>query len=173
MEIYLVRHTETNCDKGICYGQADVGLKFPYESEFEAIQKQLPPDALFYSSPLQRCTILADYLSNSNYRTDARLMEMDFGNWELQRWDDISQEELTPWMKDFVNVKVPNGESFVELHNRIFSFIKQQLLPSKTPIVVVAHAGPIRSFLCHQTKLPLKEAFSNKVEFGQVVKIII
>ncbi|MEW5675159.1 alpha-ribazole phosphatase [Flavobacterium enshiense] len=172
MEIYLVRHTETVCEKGICYGQADVGLKVPYVLEFEAIKKQLPNDAVFFSSPLQRCTLLADYLSDAKYQIDARLMEMNFGDWELKNWDAIPSEAIDPWMKDFVNVKVPNGESFVELHERVLSFIQNELTVSvKRSVVIVTHAGVIRSFLCKQMDLPLKEAFSNKVDFGQVIRM--
>jgi alpha-ribazole phosphatase len=45
MEIYLVRHTETVCEKGICYGQSDVALAEPFELIFENIISQLPNEA--------------------------------------------------------------------------------------------------------------------------------
>lgn len=173
MEVYLVRHTETVCAKGICYGQADVALLDPYILQFEEIKKQLPDKAEFYSSPLQRCTILANYLSSSDYTADKRLMEMNFGDWEFKSWDDIPSEEIDPWMKDFVNVKATNGESFVELYKRVLSFIGEKKGDTTFPLVIVTHAGVIRSFLCKQMNLDLKDAFSNKVDFGQVIKIIL
>lgn len=173
MEVYLVRHTETVCGKGICYGQTDVDLKEPFHLEFENIKRQLPEKAVFYSSPLMRCTLLADYLSDDGYSSDIRLMEMYFGSWELKSWDEIPSDEIDPWMKDFVNVKTTEGESFVELHERVLSFIAEKLTGISVPVVIVAHAGVIRSFLCKQTNIPLKEAFSNKIEFGQVIKIIL
>lgn len=169
MEIYLVRHTETVCEKGVCYGQADVGL-LPFEIQFETIKKQIPENAVFYSSPLQRCAILADYLSASEFTTDSRLMEMHFGDWELQKWDDIPQEELNPWMEDFVNVKALNGESFTELYFRVLDFFQNELSYQNKPVVLVTHAGVIRSVLCHISDLPLKKAFQNKVDFGQVIR---
>ncbi|WP_317041200.1 histidine phosphatase family protein [Flavobacterium terrae] len=159
------------CAKGICYGQADVSLMQPYQEQFQEIKKQLPEEAFFYSSPLERCTILADFLSTSNFTTDKRLMEMDFGSWELKSWDEIPKEEMDPWMNDFVNVKVPEGESFEIMNDRVLSFIDEKLTEVSKPIVIVSHAGVIRSFLCKQMNLPLKEAFSNKVDFGQVIKI--
>ena len=170
MEVYLVRHTETVCEKGICYGQSDIGLLEPYLDQFETIKAQMPADAVFFSSPSQRCTILAEYLSDSNFESDNRLMEMNFGDWEMKNWDDIDSEELNPWMKDFVNVKVPNGESFTELYARVVDFADTKLKAGK-PIVLVTHAGVVRSFLCKTTNLPLKDAFQNKVDFGQVVKV--
>ncbi len=172
MEIYLIRHTETVCEKGICYGQSDVGLLQEYNSQFETIKAQIPAKAVFYSSPLQRCTILADYLSESNYTTDSRLMEMNFGDWEMKNWDTISLEEMNPWMKDFVNVTVPNGESFTKLYDRVTDFMQTELqMNNSKPIVLVTHAGVIRSILCKISSLPLKDAFTNKVDFGEVIKI--
>ncbi|MNL62251.1 hypothetical protein D3C87_1862570 [compost metagenome] len=60
----------------------------------------------------------------------------------------------------------------MELHNRVEDFLID--LTSKEinqPIVVVCHAGTIRSILCHHSSLPLKDAFQNKVDFGEVIKI--
>ena len=172
MEIYLVRHTETSCEKGICYGQSNVTLQANYLSLFQSIKDQLPTDAVFYSSPLQRCTLLAEFISEAKYTTDPRLMEMHFGDWELKPWDAIPPEEINPWMADFVNIAVPNGESFVQLHQRVTDFILTELQHDNTkPIVIITHAGVIRSMLCKMSNLPLKDAFTNKVDFGQVIKL--
>jgi alpha-ribazole phosphatase len=178
MEIYLVRHTETICEKGICYGQSDVDLLEPFDLVFENILSQLPSEAIIFSSPLKRCVILAEYIEKNiktiSFEKEERLMEMNFGDWELKNWDNIPQEELNPWMEDFVNIKVSNGESFVELHQRVGDFLANLVSKKITnPIILVAHAGIIRSILCHQTSLPLKDAFNNKVDFGQVIKIVL
>jgi alpha-ribazole phosphatase len=171
MEVYLVRHTETVCEKGVCYGQSDVAITEPYLPIFENIKQQLPADAVFYSSPLVRCKMLASYLSNQVI-IDSRLMEMNFGDWELKKWDEIPEEDLNPWMTDFVCTNVPNGESFIELHDRVVSFLEGQLTIEKSkPIVIIAHSGVIRSILCKQNNTPLKDAFSSKLDFGSVTKI--
>ena len=178
MEIYLVRHTETVCEKGICYGQTDVNIAQPYDIIFENIVQQLPQDALLYTSPLQRCTLLTKHIQKkaqiTNYKEDKRLMEMNFGDWEMKNWNEIPQEDLNPWMEDFVNIRVPNGESFVDLHERVSDFMENEIL-SKTSqkVIIVAHAGVVRSILCLLNSLPLKDAFQNKVDFGQVIKIVI
>lgn len=176
MEIYLVRHTETVCKKGICYGQSDLDIAEPFEAIFANILSQLPADAILFSSPLKRCVILAKYIQNNiqtiSYQEDSRLIEMNFGDWELKSWDEIPPEQLNPWMEDFVNIKVANGESFIELHERTSLFLSEQLSKKNTkPIIIVAHAGIIRSIICHQTSLPLKDAFQNKVDFGDVIKL--
>lgn len=176
MEVYLIRHTETVCEKGICYGQSDVDIAEPFDAVFSEIVSQLPPEVAIFSSPLKRCVILAKHIQNKiktiSYQEDDRLKEMNFGDWELMNWNDIPSEQLNPWMEDFVNIQVSNGESFVELHDRVGIFLSEILSKNtQNPIVIVAHAGIIRSILCHQTSLPLKEAFQNKVDFGQVIKI--
>ncbi|WP_395058376.1 alpha-ribazole phosphatase [Flavobacterium sp.] len=172
MEIYLVRHTETVCEKGICYGQADVEIQDDYLLLFESIKTEIPSDAIVYSSPLKRCTVLANHISKGNYKTDSRLMEMNFGDWELKKWNDIPLEMLNPWMKDFVNVSVPNGESFVQLYERVNAFFDEiKKAKHSKPIVIITHAGVIRSVLCKNSNLSLKDAFQNKVDFGEVKKI--
>lgn len=177
MEIYLVRHTETICEKGICYGQSDVDLAKPYKAVFENIVSQLPSEAIIFSSPLKRCVILAEYIQNNtkaiSLEKDKRLMEMNFGDWEMKNWNNIPSEQLNPWMEDFVNICATNGESFVELHERVGDFLYQLSKETTQPIIIVAHAGVIRSILCHHTLLPLKDAFNNKVDFGQVIKIVL
>jgi alpha-ribazole phosphatase len=169
MKIYLIRHTETICEKGICYGQADVDILKPYEAIFSAIKKQLPTDALVYSSPLLRCKKMAEYIY-ADITFDKRLEEMNFGDWELKPWNDIPPTELSPWMNDFVSVKVPNGESFEELHQRVGEFYNEILQNFNTDIVLFCHAGSIRSFLSHFHKTELKDAFSlYNVSYGEVI----
>jgi alpha-ribazole phosphatase len=176
MEVYLVRHTETVCEKGICYGQSDVGIREPYLEIFEGILKQLPQDAILYSSPLQRCKILANHIlvntKIDSITEDSRLMEMHFGDWELKRWSEIPQEILDPWMKDFVTVAVPNGESFIDLDQRVnhfFDYLTQKAHPK--PVIVVAHSGVIRSVLCRINDTDLIDAFKSELGFGEVIKI--
>lgn len=172
MEVYLVRHTETVCEKGICYGQSDVILKEPFLEQFQHIKSQIPIGATIYSSPLVRCMELARHLSDSDIVIDNRLMEMHFGDWEMKNWDAIPETDFTPWMTDFVNVAVPNGESFVDLHQRVTDFWSEIINQNNSQsIAIVSHAGVIRSILCTISNLPLKDAFTNKVDFGAVIKI--
>lgn len=178
MEIYLIRHTETICEKGICYGQSDVDIAEPFDTVFKNILSQLPSEALIFSSPLKRCVILSKYIQENiktiSFEQDNRLKEMNFGDWELKSWNDIPPEQLNTWMEDFVNIRVSNGESFVELHERVGNFLAEQKTKKiNSPVIIVTHAGIIRSFLCHHSSLPLKDAFQNKVDFGEVIKIYI
>jgi alpha-ribazole phosphatase len=171
MEIYLIRHTETVSSKGICYGQADVDIKEPYLDIFQEIKKQLPTDAIVYSSPLLRCKKMAEFFTDTII-FDKRLMEMNFGNWELQPWNDIPQEEIQPWMDNFVTVRVPNGESFEDLHQRVGEFYSELLQKKEDKIMLVCHAGTIRSILSRYHNTNLIDAFSlYPVNYGEVIQL--
>lgn len=174
MEIYLVRHTPTVAEKGLCYGQTDLAILEPYQELFEKIKKNIDTDEFdIYTSPLQRCVTLAEYLSNKTITTSASLMEVNFGDWENKLWNDIPQQTMQPWMNDFVNIAPPDGESFIALFSRVKDFIETELLlkDSKKSIVIVTHAGVIRSFLCYILEVPLSNAFKIPVEFSSVTKV--
>jgi hypothetical protein len=104
MEVYLIRHTTPKVDKGICYGQSDISCTDSFMEEAARIIKNLPErfDAV-YSSPLIRCSCLAENLAKpDSILIDSRLMEVNFGLWEMKKWDDIDKSLLDVWMKDFV-----------------------------------------------------------------------
>ncbi|MCA6439713.1 MAG: alpha-ribazole phosphatase [Sediminibacterium sp.] len=173
MEIYLIRHTTPLVEKGICYGQTDLDVTDTFEEEVKSIQPHLPNYIKHvFSSPLQRCSKLAKALYNSHdIQFHPDLMELNCGDWEMQKWDAIPKAEIQPWMDDFVNVTVPNGENYVALYNRVitqFNFITSLHEPS----VIVAHGGVLRSILAYITNTPLKESFDVfTLHYGCVVKI--
>ncbi|HEX8576403.1 MAG TPA: alpha-ribazole phosphatase [Flavobacterium sp.] len=170
MEIYLVRHTTPAIEKGICYGQSDLPVEASlFATEVAVIKSKIPSAiATCYSSPLMRCSTLAQELFK-NYTTDNRLMELHFGDWENKSWDKIPPEELDLWMQDFVNVPPPNGESYYALHQRTIAFVDDLLATEKKSAVIVTHAGNIRSFLSLALGLPLQNSFRIEVPYGAVV----
>lgn len=172
MEIYLVRHTSVNVAKGTCYGQTDVALAATFTEELALIQKALPQqfDAV-YSSPLTRCTQLASALSAIPANLSTDLLEMHFGDWENQNWNDIDQTALTPWMEDFVNVRTPNGEALTDLYQRITNFIAQLRTEKHQHVLIVAHAGPIRCFLAAMLGIPLANIFKLNIAYGHISHI--
>lgn len=172
MEIYLIRHTKPAIDTGICYGQADIDVADSFEEEAAIIKKQLPAALHIYSSPLKRCYQLASYLyPQSIIEQHAHLKEMHFGEWELQSWDAIPQETFNIWMEDFVNVRVPGGENYIDLYNRTISFY-DHIISKDQPAAIFTHSGNIRSILSYVNNVPLSESFLKfKIGYGEVVRI--
>lgn len=171
MEIYLLRHTTPQVEKGICYGQTDLPLIPTFQQEIEEALSQLPKsfDSI-YSSPLQRCETLAAAVATS-YSVDERLKEVNFGDWEMMDWNDIPQAELMKWMQSFETVAPPNGESAQDLYRRVLDFYNSELLSNPSSrVLLVTHHGVIRCFhaLLHQTSMA--SSFENcKVPYGGMV----
>lgn len=173
MEIYLIRHTKTATEKGLCYGQSDVALADSFFDEKQAVHAKLPvidENALLFSSPLQRCMTLANTFSRPVI-TDVRLKEIDFGVWENVRFDEIDSEMLTFWTNNFVTQAPPNGETFNDLYKRAASFWDELIKTDGVrQAVIVTHAGVIRALLAYILPLPLANAFKFQIDTGSVHK---
>jgi len=175
MEIILVRHTTPDIEKGVCYGQANIDVTTSFSEEIQPILSELDSYTFntVYSSPLQRCEKLAKKIS-PKIVFDDRLKELDFGNWELLKWDDIPAEELNPWMKNFVEVPATNGESYLDLYNRVLDFLNEiTSTRHNSNIVIVTHAGVMRSIWAYYNTIPLHKTFDLKLTYGQILKITI
>ena len=173
MEIYLIRHTTPAVEKGTCYGQADLDVTESFYEEAALIKEYLPVSIKsVYASPLQRCSKLAQHLfpSHSIFFHDD-LKEINCGEWELRKWDDIPQEIVMPWMNDFVNVRIPGGESYLDLFARTTT-IFQNIAEKKESAAIVSHGGVLRSILSHLTDTALIDSFNVfKLQYGCVVKL--
>jgi alpha-ribazole phosphatase len=173
VDIYLIRHTKTATGKGLCYGQSNVALADSFSEEALQLQQKLPglkPGVLVFSSPLTRCLQLAETFSSSVV-SDIRLLELDFGEWEGRRFDDIDSEVLQHWTDNFIQLAPPKGESFTDLCQRAENFWQDLLTYETEQVVVITHAGVIRALLTHILQLPPAKAFQFRVDFGSVHKL--
>ena len=172
MQVYLIRHTTPEIEKGICYGQTDIDVNQTlFNEELKIIQSKIPDNiGSFFSSPLKRCKQLVGFLS-ANYLEDERLIELNFGDWENKSWNELNQDDLNLWTQDFVNNRTPNGENYVELHNRTIKFIETLLNTDNESAGIVTHAGNIRSFISRTIDLPLENSFRIDLEYGAVISL--
>lgn len=173
MDIYLIRHTQTDTPKGLCYGQTDVKLAEKFLDEARDILKKLPPaqsNDLVFSSPLSRCTRLADLIGD-DVILDARLLEVNFGDWENMLFANIEPEMLNHWTENFVTLAPPNGESFTALCQRVECFWRDIIQLENERVFIVTHAGVIRALLAVILQLPPAHAFQFRVDCGSVHKL--
>ena len=173
MEIYLIRHTIPRIEKGICYGQTDIPLENSFHDEAARVMQNLPESFdMVYSSPSSRCYKLAQLIQPLQLIVqDKRLLEMNFGDWEMKKWDEINQDELQKWTQDFVNVTVPNGENFIQLNNRVNHFMHELAKQDFKRVAIITHAGIIRSFVISVLEIPMENAFKISIGYGSVTKI--
>ena len=103
--------------------------------------------------------------------TDARLQELNFGDWEGTRFDAIDADILQHWTDNFVTAAPPNGENFEDLYQRAGSFWQDLLAAEAEQVLVITHAGVIRALLARALNLPLANSFQLRVDSGSVHKL--
>jgi len=94
LKLWLARHAQPLIAPGICYGATDVPADAQTTLDAaQTLSRALPFGLLVSVSPLQRCELLKHSLQALRpdlvFKSDARLVEMNFGTWEGQRWDAI------------------------------------------------------------------------------------
>jgi len=172
MNLTLIRHTSVNVPPGICYGQSDVDVSATFKAEAELVLTKLQHrhfDRVF-SSPLIRCRKLAEYCGYSDPITDDRLKEMNFGDWELQNWEEITDPQLQRWFADWSEELPTRGESFSEMIRRVESFLNELREMNSGGIAIFTHAGVIRCVQVILGKLTAPESFDTKLNFGEIVE---
>ena len=146
MLVYLVRHTPVDVPTGVCYGRSNVGLHADWRQHVAAVRARLPVDQLsgdnVYSSPLSRCVLLAQELSDS-VRQDELLREMDFGDWELNAWDAVPRQDIDRWLEDLANTRAPGGEALGDVYARATRFLSWLGERPHDVAFVVTHGGVI------------------------------
>lgn len=172
MQVYLIRHTTPDIAKGVCYGQSDVPLNMAlFQEEQQSIRNKIPAHVdQYYSSPLSRCSTLANTLS-AHVIQDDLLKELHFGDWEMQPWNEIDEKPLNKWMADFVQERLPAGESYLDLHQRSTLFINRLLEQPHESVAIVSHAGNLRSILSLTLQLPLENSFRMNIKYGAVIHL--
>jgi alpha-ribazole phosphatase len=180
MNIYLIRHTLPDVLPGICYGHADLGLASTFAAELQNLQSKLAhlTNPVLISSPLRRCSILAESLAQHFdipvVNKDVRLMELNFGDWELKRWVDIPQGVVSEWSDAHIKQAPPNGESYVELHARAKQFLEELTVSKQHEhVLVFTHAGVIRALVAEISKVPLTAAANIEVNYGSVTHVVV
>ena len=133
----------------------------------------ITPETKIYSSPSIRCSKVAKKLSKNNFITDRRLMEMDFGEWELKPWNEMDRKKFDFWANNFVNTSPPSGESFLELKTRAIESFLEIINKKSGKILIITHSGIIRAILSEILNFPLKRAFILNIDFSSITKITI
>ena len=168
MQVFLIRHPRPRIDPGVCYGRLDVDCDDPQPV---AARLRLPPATTILSSPLRRARRLAEAIG-PGVCVDARLAEIDFGDWEGRRWDDIDRAVLDDWAADVLNFTPPGGESVADLQRRAVDLAGELAATCGVPrVALVTHAGVIRALLGYWRGLPTAEWTQLKFDFGSLTQI--
>jgi len=165
MDLILIRHPAVAAE-GLCYGRSDMALAAPPQAECERLGTRLaalaergggrPPQ--LYSSPLSRCALVAQGLSERfgvPVAYDARLRELDFGAWEGQSWERIPRAEIDAWAADLEHARPHGGESAAQLALRSGAWLVELPHQDDGLVVSLTHGGVIRVLAACALQIPL------------------
>ncbi len=171
--VYLIRHTSVDLNGRYFYGRTDVPLASSFPEEAARIRTLLPEalDFPFWSSPLSRCRFLAERLEVP-FETDERLLELNFGHWEMKPFEEIPKDERDHYLANFTRQSPPNGEGFTALQKRAVEFLEEIVDLEHETVGIVAHSGVIRSMLCHVMGLPLENTYRFGLDYGSVSTLV-
>lgn len=175
MKLVLIRHTSVAVPPGVCYGQTDVDLAPTFTEEAPIVRDKLKDYSFdkIFSSPLTRCRRLAEYCGYEDFEIDPRIIEMNFGEWEMQRFDEIKDPKLQEWYEDYMNEIPTKGESAIQQRERFIDFISQlkKKLPEESTVAVFTHGGILVHALNLFTGKEYDELFRAIPGYGSVIEL--
>lgn len=183
IRLRLIRHPKPDIAVGICYGRSDIPADL---TDLRRLVRELAgtsrPD-LVYSSPLQRCHHTALAMASEGWPepdVDHRVAEMNFGDWEGQRWDDIDRAQIEAWRRNIADHVPPGGESVRDIATRAQHFARDLRERHRThgrgrmlDIVVFTHAGIIQTLPRIWRGEPLSGFSGTKVEYGSTTELLL
>ncbi len=167
-KIYLVRHGEVlwNRLKSAYCGFTDLELNEHGIEQAECVAERLAdePLAAVYSSDLSRARDTAAAVAARHGlapATDPQLREVNYGEWEGVSEEEVARRwpEIYPaWKRGAERVRIPGGETFGELRERIVSALTRIAEQhEEETVAVVAHKSANRVFLCALLGMPASE----------------
>jgi broad specificity phosphatase PhoE len=175
--LLLIRHGAPHEDgRGRCYGSLDYGLSDVGRRQSSSLGRHLAtvPVSAVVSSPRARAQETAALLSQK-VRVDDRLRELDFGELEGRRYEEIAQERpefYRTWMTEPTRVRFPGGEAFDDLRSRSAGAVAELVEHfSGNTIVVVTHGGVVRAALADVLGLSSDRVFSLDIGYCRVTVV--
>jgi alpha-ribazole phosphatase len=176
--ILLVRHGETELQSSLRYwGKTDVKLGETGLHQAELLRDRLAMEQIdtVYSSELVRASDTAKIIAtrhNLKVVTCPELREVDFGKLEGLEFTEIHQqfpdvEEM--WTARNPALVYPDGESLIDFENRVISFeTRLKNHKEKDTILIVAHAGVVRTLICRLLGLDMKNRWNLRVDLASL-----
>jgi len=168
MKITLIRHTRVAVEPGICYGWSDVNVAPSFETEAGRVKASIANERFdaVYSSPLSRCRKLAAFCDFPRPILDERLKELHFGNWEMQKWDEIDDPALQEWYNDWIHLPAGGAESYTDQCRRVAQFLDELRHSGHTDACIFTHRGVIACAMVYAGLCTVEESFNIDVDYG-------
>ena len=176
---HLVRHGAADVPSGVLAGRQPGVHLHPDgrdQAERSATRLAREPVQAIYASPLERTQETAQIIAqrlNLQLRTEPALLEVDFGDWTGERYDDFDSDGDWPRFNMFRSgTRIPGGELMLETQTRIVRWLLQQRdqQPDST-IVLVSHGDVIRSALVYFLGMPIDLMLRVEINPGSITTL--
>ena len=121
--ILFVRHGETEANRArLALGRADPPLTARGRAQADALARRLADSGAIrvLSSPLERARATAAEIAGAlalPVEEDARLVELDYGEWDVRSFSEFPPEDLERWRTD-ASFAPPGGANDASVRHR-------------------------------------------------------
>jgi alpha-ribazole phosphatase len=176
--LLLVRHGETELQSSLRYwGRTDVALGAVGLHQAEQLRDRLAMEHVdtIYSSELKRAADTAGIIAtrhNLTVTTCPELREVDFGRLEGLEFNEIHSqfpdvEQM--WITRNPALVYPDGESLLDFERRVSQFdARLKNHRAEETVLIVAHAGVLRTLICRLLELEMKNRWNIKVDLASL-----
>lgn len=181
--LYLVRHGHTRATElGLLYSDPKIEITEKGSAQAQAAAKYMAtisPQILLCGDAVrvvQSCQPLAAE-TGLTAQSIKGFEEWQVGNWEGRTYLDIKKndpDQYHRWCADPIANAPPNGESIIELSERIeaslLDLVANSAFEGKT-IAMVTHSGIIRSIIIHALGMPVRNFWRLSIPTGSITRI--
>src|SRR6056297_177141 len=180
-QLYLLRHGKISLSltPRRFIGQTDIALSgegIELAKQWAEILKQMSIDTVI-TSPLRRCRLTADIIcreSDLKPIVDKRFSEINLGDWEGMEMETIKSTRPDDWEirgKNMAGFRPSAGESFSDLAHRMNQGLRRQEIISSDKVLIVTHAGVVRTLVCKSRGISLDSLFTVESNPGHMTII--
>ncbi|MHB1986891.1 MAG: histidine phosphatase family protein [Acidimicrobiales bacterium] len=161
--LFLLRHGQSEANAaGLLVGRSDpvltsLGVRQAHAAgkhlageRRDARDKGLLRPLVVISSPLQRARTTAEIVASEclvarEVGIDDRLIELDYGDLEGFRVEDVAPGDWAAWRAS-PSWRPPNGETLDELYGRVVAWCEEIAVSAmETDLIAVTHVSPIKA----------------------------
>ncbi|MBP9093164.1 histidine phosphatase family protein [bacterium] len=181
--LYLVRHGHTKATElGLLYSDPKIEITEKGISQAQAAAKYIAtvkPQILLCGAAVRvaQSSQAVEQETGLKAQTIKGFEEWQVGDWEGRTYLDIKKndpDQYHNWCVDPIENAPPNGESIVQLSERIqenlISLISNSEFEGKT-IAMVTHSGIIRSIIVHALEMPIRNFWRLSIPTGSITRI--
>lgn len=162
MKITVVRHGQTTGNIGHIVESRVGGVLTEKGIEQARLTAEKLKDEVFdvvYSSDKQRCIDTAQYILQYHDGTPliprSDITELDKGKYDGGTWEDLPDYINTD---TYISTKLEGGESWMDVHARVLSFLKEIYSTEQSNVLIVTHDGVLKVMHAILDDVPMVQA---------------